>query len=190
MIEKKNIIICDIDGTISRVGDRLKYLKQTPTDWDAFYSACFDDEPIEEICKLINDLESSGYEIIFCTGRRELVREQTREWISQNVFESYRGKLKVTSIKENGKVVLMTDFGMRLNADESISFVIEKPYRLLMRPNDDLRHDVEVKPELLQKHLTDEERARVAFILEDRDCMVAKWRELGYRCLQVDKGEF
>lgn len=151
MIEKRNIIICDIDGTISRVGDRLKYLKQTPTDWDAFYSACFDDEPIEEICELIADLDLLGYWIIFCTGRRESVREQTVEWLDKN---------------------------------------LNIPCGLLMRPNDDFRHDVEVKPELLQKHLTDEERARIAFILEDRDCMVAKWRELGYRCLQVDKGEF
>lgn len=155
MIEKKNIIICDIDGTISRVGDRLKYLKQTPTDWDAFYSACFDDEPIKEICELVDNLRIAGYEIIFCTGRRASVYEQTDEWIYKHVYNS--------------------------------RFV---QCRLLMRPNNDFRHDVEVKPELLQRHLTDEERARIAFILEDRDCMVAKWRELGYRCLQVDKGEF
>lgn len=46
----------------------------------------------------------------------------------------------------------------------------------------------EVKPELLQKAgITPD---KVYFILEDRDSMVAKWRELGYRCLQVADGKF
>ena len=57
-----------------------------------------------------------------------------------------------------------------------------------MRKDGDYRHDTEVKPELLAKkgiNPTD-----VWFILEDRDSMVAKWRELGYRCLQVADGKF
>lgn len=31
---------------------------------------------------------------------------------------------------------------------------------------------------------------RVAFILEDRNSMVKKWRELGFKCLQVADGDF
>ena len=151
----QKIVICDIDGTISRPGDRLKYLQQKQVDWEVFYASCFDDEPIIEICELVNNLYYAGYEVIFCTGRRDSVYEQTENWICNHIHNSLL-------------------FGCRL----------------LMRSCNDLRHDVEVKPELLQKHLTDEERARIAFILEDRDCMVAKWRELGYRCLQVDKAEF
>lgn len=57
-----------------------------------------------------------------------------------------------------------------------------------MRKDGNYRHDTEVKPELLAKkgiNPTD-----VWFILEDRDSMVAKWRELGYRCLQVADGKF
>ena len=45
-------IIVDIDGTISRIGERLKYLIQSPKDWDSFYGDCFDDEPIIEIVNL------------------------------------------------------------------------------------------------------------------------------------------
>ena len=46
-------IIVDIDGTISRIGERLKYLIQSPKDWDSFYGDCFDDEPIIEIVGLV-----------------------------------------------------------------------------------------------------------------------------------------
>lgn len=61
-------------------------------------------------------------------------------------------------------------------------------YKLLMRPNGDHRHDTEVKPELLSRNqITIPE---IAFILEDRNSMVEKWRELGATCLQVANGDF
>lgn len=54
--------------------------------------------------------------------------------------------------------------------------------------NDEGWDDTMVKPELLaQMNITPD---RVYCILEDRDSMVAKWRELGYRCLQVAEGKF
>ena len=103
------------------------------------------------MCRLVTDLYEMGNEIVFCTGRRESVREKTKEWLFWNVIAS------------------------------------DDP-NLLMRKDGDWRHDTEVKPELLQKEgITPDD---VYFILEDRDSMVAKWRELGYRCLQVANGKF
>lgn len=59
---------------------------------------------------------------------------------------------------------------------------------ILMRKNKDYRHDTEVKPELLKNRgITPDD---VAFILEDRNVMVQKWRELGFTCLQVAEGNF
>lgn len=147
----KNIVVVDIDGTIAKVGDRLKYLQQEKKDWDAFYEHCDEDEPIDEMCQLVADLFVLGRDIVFCTGRRESVREKTRNWLTQNVISTYDDEL-------------------------------------LMRKDGDWRHDTEVKPELLHKAgiMPDD----VYFILEDRDSMVAKWRELGYRCLQVNDGNF
>ena len=151
---RKDIVVCDIDGTISIVGERLKYLKQDPVDWDAFYNSCFEDEPIEEICALVEALFTQGYKIIFLTGRRASVEAKTREWI-----DSHLPKL-------NGC------------------------YTLIMRDNGDHRHDVQAKPEKLYSSLTPEQLNRIAFFLEDRNSMVAKWRELGYRCLHVAEGDF
>lgn len=150
----KDIVICDIDGTVSVVGERLKYLQCEPKDWDAFYDDCFDDEPIVEMCALVEALFASGYKIVFLTGRRVSVEDKTRDWINK-----YMPKL----------------YGC---------------YTLLMRKNTDHRHDTEVKPQELMRHLSVTERSRIAFILEDRNSMVAKWRELGFRCLHVADGDF
>ena len=150
----KDIVICDIDGTISIVGERLKYLQCDPQDWDAFYADCFDDEPITEMCVLVEALFISGYKIVFLTGRRRSTEEKTRAWIGK-----YLPKLGDC-------------------------------YTLLMRDNADHRHDTEVKPQELKKYLSEEGLLRIAFILEDRNSMVAKWREMGFRCLHVAEGEF
>ena len=147
----KDTIIVDIDGTIAKIGDRLKYLQQEKKDWDAFYEHCDEDEPIKDIIELIELMQIHEYNIVFCTGRRESVRKKTEYWLFKNIW----------CLRE---------------------------YKLLMRKDGDWRHDTEVKPELLQKAgITPD---KVYFILEDRDSIVAKWRELGYRCLQVADGNF
>ena len=146
----KNIVIVDIDGTISRVGDRLKYLQQDKKDWDSFYDHCDEDEPIEDIIEIVKALHWDEFQIVFCTGRRESVRAKTESWI--------RKRAHIGS------------------------------FDLLMRPDGDFRHDTMVKPELLaDKGLTPD---HVLCILEDRDSMVSRWRDLGYRCLQVAEGGF
>lgn len=150
---KKDIVICDIDGTIAQGGERLKLLKEPNVDWDRFYEDCFEDSPIDEICFLVEALYKVGYRIVFITGRRESVEAKTRAWIEKNL-PALHG------------------------------------YTLLMRPTGDHRHDTDVKPELLRSALSQEQIGRISFILEDRNSMVAKWRELGFRCLQVAEGDF
>lgn len=64
-------------------------------------------------------------------------------------------------------------------------------FKMYLRGNDDHRHDTEVKPELLEKLFEEGvDRSRILCILEDRNSMVKKWRELGYTCLQVAEGDF
>ncbi len=76
-------IIVDIDGTVAKVGDRLKYLQSSPPDYDSFYASCFDDDPIQEMVDLVDNLQGI-YEVVFCTGRRESVREATEKWLIRN----------------------------------------------------------------------------------------------------------
>lgn len=149
----RKTVIVDIDGTIAKVGERLKYILQEPKDWDSFYNDCFEDEPVSNIISLVHCI-AQRYAIVFCTGRRSSVRDKTVAWLEKHL---------------------------------SISFLIPQ-YSLLMRPNNDTRHDTEVKPELLE--IAGYTPDNVTFILEDRTSMVKKWRELGFTCLQVADGDF
>ena len=148
----KKIVVVDIDGTIAKVGDRIKYLEQTPKDWDSFYAACNEDKPILPIIKLVN-LLAFEYDIVFLTGRRESEREKTRIWIMGNM-----------------------------------SYTLYANSPILMRPDGDFRHDTVVKPEELLR--SGYPYDLIELVLEDRNSMVAKWRELGLTCLQVAEGDF
>ena len=147
----KKVIVVDIDGTIAKVGDRLKYLQQELKNWDAFYEHCDEDEPIGDIVRLVENFWECGYDIVFCTGRKTSVRGKTIKWIHQHL-----------------------DIGVN--------------YDLLMRKDNDWRPDTEVKPEMLTNAGYSPEN--VWLILEDRDSVVAKLRQLGYTCIQVADGKF
>lgn len=59
---------------------------------------------------------------------------------------------------------------------------------LLMRPEGDTRRDNIVKQELYEQHI--KPVYNVLLVLDDRDRVVAMWREQGLTCLQVNYGDF
>jgi hypothetical protein len=64
---------------------------------------------------------------------------------------------------------------------------------LLMRPDGDYRSDQELKPTMLANFLDCKEDRicdEIAFILEDRDKVVERWRELRVHCWQVRPGGY
>lgn len=60
--------------------------------------------------------------------------------------------------------------------------------QLFMRLEGDKRPDTEVKLELFKDKL--EPKYDIQLVLEDRDKVVAMWRSLGLKCLQVQPGDF
>lgn len=146
-------IVVDIDGTLANLDHRLRLIEGTKKLWEDFYNECSYDVPYPEIVNLVNLLiKSNNYDIVFCTGRPEYVREKTIEWLT-----------------------------VHLDIDE---YNIE----LLMRSSKDWREDTIVKPKLLENEgLTPD---KVEFILDDRDSVVKKFRELGYKVLQVANGDY
>ncbi len=59
---------------------------------------------------------------------------------------------------------------------------------LLMRKGGDLRNDAVVKNDIFDEHIRG--KYHVMFVLDDRDRVVKRWRELGLTCLQVNYGNF
>ena len=101
----------------------------------------------------------------------------------------------VQNLSEHYRIVFCTGrsaviaFETRKWLDRNFSFDLK--YDLLMRRIGDKRKDTEVKVDELRHYLDlNNAHGGVAFILEDRTQMVKRWRELGYRCLQVDDGDF
>lgn len=61
---------------------------------------------------------------------------------------------------------------------------------ILFRKDGDIRHDTVVKPELLEAYMKENGGEKPYAVFEDRNSMVAKWRELGYTCFQPAEGDF
>ena len=77
----KDIIIFDIDGTLSLVGDRRECLERNPKHWDEFYGRCGEDLPNEPIIEVFRGLARlHKYKLIFVTGRSENCRTNTLAW--------------------------------------------------------------------------------------------------------------
>lgn len=79
---KTPAIIVDIDGTIAKMVDR------GPFEWSKVGS----DQPIEPIINLVH-LLSDFYPILFLSGRDEICRPQTEEWLEQNTYIKSYSKL-------------------------------------------------------------------------------------------------
>lgn len=122
-------VIVDIDGTISKVGERLKYLQQEPKDWDSFYADCFEDEPILEMIQLVQSLFDDYHDIIFCTGRRESCYEKTVKWLKKYFTKQLVAQSLILMRQDKDhrhdtevKPELLKNAGIEL---ETVSFVLE-----------------------------------------------------------------
>lgn len=89
-----NLYIFDLDGVLFDNSHRQHLLPtgdgQTTEQWDAFNSACENDEPIHHMWSLLFELTESGHRIHFLTGRSEVCRAQTinaiwKAWASRRI---------------------------------------------------------------------------------------------------------
>lgn len=78
----KNIIICDLDGTISDYSHRVKYYRKG--EYKKFNSLGKNDLPIENICNILRALHSPFTEIIIMTARDESCYGETEKWLRLN----------------------------------------------------------------------------------------------------------
>lgn len=92
MLPFRDIIICDIDGTIADLTHRLHYVKGDTKDWDSFFANVWQDSFRDDIWnKVILDSQKHDAEIIFVSGRSDKTREDTRGWIAQEVgYEDFK----------------------------------------------------------------------------------------------------
>lgn len=82
-VMSKNIIICDIDGTIANLSHRLHYIERDPKDWDGFFKACTDDAPHNDITRLLRYM-TEEHQIFLFSGRSDMVRDATQAWLKNH----------------------------------------------------------------------------------------------------------
>ena len=78
----KNIVLCDIDGTIAN-NDHRQHFLEGKKDWDGFFSELSNDLPIQKVIDKVIEEHSNGKEIVFVTGRPERHRSETEKWLKK-----------------------------------------------------------------------------------------------------------
>ena len=104
----KEVILCDLDGTLADVNHRLHFInnpdgtKKTrkESDWDSFHTECINDAPNRDVIEIMESLilgHNSGCmvcgaverEVYFLSGRNDVVRAETVEWLQKHVHEDW-----------------------------------------------------------------------------------------------------
>lgn len=81
----KDIIVCDIDGTIADGSHRVHHLKTTPKDWKKYFSLLHLDSPIVDVISdVTTDSHELGAHVILVSARPEDYREETIEWLNKH----------------------------------------------------------------------------------------------------------
>ena len=82
-------VVVDLDGTVADCTHSLHFINGETKDWKGFYEACKDDKPIASMIDMVRALNERYYNVIFLTGRSELARNVTQEWLHANNLWNY-----------------------------------------------------------------------------------------------------
>jgi hypothetical protein len=120
----------------------------------------------------------------FDAGIPEDQVNETVRWLCLQALECDTGVILCTGRDERNRAATLK----WLHANGCAEF----SDTLLMRPKDDWSPDDQLKPNLLFEHFGSQERAleQVLCILDDRDKVVEAWRNLGFKCWQVQAGSY
>lgn len=160
----KPAVICDLDGTLCDLTHRLHYVKNENKKlnrWDLFEKEVGKDGIFDWCKKLVNQM-GSNYPIIFCSGRNENAKKDTKDWLLKHGFEFTYGK----DNSERGKHY----------------------QHLFMRNRNDFRQDYIIKEIILEFEI--KTRYTILFSIDDRKQVVDMWRKHGIVCLQCAEGNF
>lgn len=82
------LYIFDLDGTLADTSHRVHLLEvpeRTPETWDRFFEACDEDAPIWPVIGILNALRRNGSDVWIWTGRSDVVRGKTINWLRRYV---------------------------------------------------------------------------------------------------------
>ena len=129
MTSNKNIVICDIDGTVAN-NDHRQHLLQGFKTWDKFFAHLGEDLPIPEVIEFVINLHNEGRDIVFVTGRPARYEEATRKWLGK--YFDFEIKLFMRQDKDNrNKVEVKKEIFLENFKTEDIFLVIDNDRDLI-----------------------------------------------------------
>ena len=129
MTSNKNIVICDIDGTVANNDHRQHLLKGFKT-WDKFFAHLGEDLPIPEVIEFVINLHNEGRDIVFVTGRPARYEEATRKWLER--YFDFEIKLIMRQDKDKrNKVEVKKEIFLENFKSEDIFLVIDNDRDLI-----------------------------------------------------------
>jgi phosphoglycolate phosphatase-like HAD superfamily hydrolase len=81
-VEPRTAVVFDMDGVLSDASSRQHFLEYPRRDWEAFFEACGDDTPVDEVARLLEVLDPT-LQIVLLTARPLRVRPQTVAWLDR-----------------------------------------------------------------------------------------------------------
>jgi adenylate kinase family enzyme len=79
---KDYVVWCDIDGTVADVSHRLGYVRGERKNWNMFFQEMTKDLPNVPVVLAVESL-AEQYPIVYCSGRPDTYKKQTREWLNK-----------------------------------------------------------------------------------------------------------
>jgi hypothetical protein len=153
----KPIYIFDLDGTLALIDHRRYLVEGEKKDWRTFFRMCVYDEPNWPVINTFHALRRSGAECWIWSARSDEVRDNTVTWLQRYGL-------------------LPRGWWFRRH--------LACPMRFRMRKDADYSADEQLKASWLGALMKDE-RSRLAAVFDDRDKVVAMWRENRVACFQV-----
>jgi phosphoglycolate phosphatase-like HAD superfamily hydrolase len=85
------IVAFDLDGTLADITHRLPLIRGTAKDkdWPAFYRACVFDKPVPTLITLYQNLLDAGHRMEIWSGRSDIVRTETENWLAKHGIKRY-----------------------------------------------------------------------------------------------------
>lgn len=82
------IVLCDLDGTIANIEERLKHIQGEYKDWESFYAEINTDTLRKEVLEdVLDTIDVMGYDLFLVTGRNEKYRNETVRWLKKHCPE-------------------------------------------------------------------------------------------------------
>lgn len=80
-------VLFDLDGTLADITHRVHHVRGGRKDFNQFFNECVNDTLNEEVARAMEAHLSVGHRVEIWSGRSDIVRQQTEDWLFDNGIE-------------------------------------------------------------------------------------------------------